>query len=293
MRVLVCDPTYPLDDVRESLPAAEFGTVAEAGADVVALLVSPDAPVWEPDLARMPGLRVIATASTGTDHIDVAAAEARGVAVRNVAGYCTEEVADHALALLVAGRRGLLQHDRSVQAGEWDWLSAGMPQRLAGTRLAVVGWGRIGRRLGAKAAALEMVVRWWDPLVAGGEPDLDDLLRWADAVSLHAPLTEQSTGMIDRRRLELMRPGTILVNTARGPLVDRHALLEAGHIRAMLDNVWERPPGHDLLGAHHIAITPYVAWLSPETELLPYTLAAQAAAGVLGDLGPPSPDGVS
>jgi D-3-phosphoglycerate dehydrogenase len=283
MRVLVCDPTYPLDDVREALPAAEFGTVAEAGEGVAALLVSPDAPVTAADLARMPDLLVIATASTGTDHIDVAAAEARGVSVRNVAGYCTEEVADHALALLVAARRGLVQHDRSVQAGEWDWLSAGMPQRLAGTRLAVIGWGRIGRRLGEKAAALEMVVRWWDPLLAGGEPDLDDVLRWADAVSLHAPLTTDSEGMIDRRRLELMRPGAILVNTARGGLVDRRALLEAGHIRAMLDNVWERPPARDLLGIHHVAITPYVAWLSPETELLPYTLAARAAAEVLGD----------
>jgi phosphoglycerate dehydrogenase-like enzyme len=128
-----------------------------------------------------------------------------------------------------------------------------------------------------------MVVRWWDPLLAGGEPDLDDVLRWADAVSLHAPLTADSEGMIDRRRLELMRPGAILVNTARGGLVDRRALLEAGHIRAMLDNVWERPPASDLLGIHHVVITPYVAWLSPETELLPYTLAARAAAEVLGD----------
>jgi D-3-phosphoglycerate dehydrogenase len=281
MRVLVCDPAYPLDDVREALPDAETGTVSDAGPGVAALLVSPDTPVTAAAIARMPDLRVIATASTGIDHIDVAAAEARGIAVRNVAGYCTEEVADHALALLTAARRGLVAYDRSVQAGDWDWLAAGMPQRLAGTRLGVIGWGRIGRRLGAKAAALEMVVRWWDPLVEGGEPDLDELLRWADAVSLHAPLTPESEGMIDQRRLDLMQPGTILVNTARGPLVGRQALIEAGHIRAMLDNVWERPPGRDLLGVHHIVITPYVAWASPDTELLPYTLAAEAAAAEL------------
>jgi D-3-phosphoglycerate dehydrogenase len=281
VRVLVCDPTYPLDDVRAHLPEAEFGSVAEAGAGVVALLVSPDAPVAAADIERMPDLRVIATASTGTDHVDEEAAAARGVAVRNVAGYCTEEVADHALVLLVAARRGLVQHDRSVQAGEWDHLSAGVPQRLAGTRVAVVGWGRIGRRFGEKAQALEMHVRWWDPLVEGGDPDLDDLLRWADAVSLHAPLTAESECMIDRRRLDLMRPGAILINTARGALVDRAALLEAGHIRAMVDNVWERPPERDLVGVHHIAITPYVAWLSPETELLPYSLAAEAAAAEL------------
>jgi D-3-phosphoglycerate dehydrogenase len=281
VRILVSDPTYPIDDVRVHLPAAEFGSVADAGPGVVALLVSPDAPVTAADIARMPDLRVIATASTGSDHIDEQAAAAAGVTVRTVAGYCTEEVADHALVLLVAARRGLVQHDRSVQAGDWDHLSAGMPQRLAGTRVGVVGWGRIGRRFGEKARALEMHVRWWDPLVEGGDPDLDDLLRWADAVSLHAPLTAESEGMIDARRLDMMRPGAILINTARGGLVDRAALLEAGHIRAMLDNVWERPPQPDLIGVHHVAITPYVAWLSPETELLPYSLAAEAAAAAL------------
>jgi len=285
MRVLVLDHTYPLGEIQAILPAAEFATMDDAGPDVEALLVSPDAPVRAADLDRLPGLKAIATASTGTDHIDLEAAEARGVAVHNVAGYCTEEVADHALALLVAGRRGLFQQDRSVQAGEWDHLAAGMPHRLEGTLVAVIGWGRIGRRFGEKAAALGMHVRWWDPLVEGSEPDLEDLLRWADAVSLHAPWTPETEGMIDRRRLEMMRPGTLLINTARGALVDREALLEAGHVRALFDNVWERPPEADLLGVHHIAITPYVAWLSPETELLPYTLAAQAAADTLGRSG--------
>jgi D-3-phosphoglycerate dehydrogenase len=281
VRVLVCDPSYPLDEVRQYLPDAEFGNAADAGPGVIALLVSPDAPVRASDLERMPDLRVIATASTGTDHIDVDAAAERGIAFRHVAGYCTEEVADHALALLVAARRGIVLQDRSVQAGEWDYLVAGTPQRLAGTRVGVVGWGRIGRRFAEKAEALDMHVRWWDPLVDGGDPDLEDLLRWADAISLHAPLTPESEGMIDARRLDLMRPGAILINTARGALVDRAALLEAGHIRALVDNVWERPPDLDLIGVHHIVITPYVAWLSPETELLPYSLAAQAAAEVL------------
>ncbi len=281
VRVLVCDESYPLDEVRALLPAAEAGSVAAAGAGVAALLVTPDVPVRAADLERMPDLRVIATASTGTDHIDEAAAAARGVRVRNVAGYCTEEVADHALALLVAARRGIVPYDRSVRAGSWDWLAAGTPKRLAGTRLGVVGWGRIGRRLGEKARALEMDVRWWDPLVDGGEHDLDELLRWADAVSLHAPLTPESEGLIDGRRLGLLRPGAILVNTARGPLVDRAALLEAAHVRAMLDTVWERPPRPDLAGAGHVTLTPYVAWLSPQTELLPYRLAAEAVAAEL------------
>jgi phosphoglycerate dehydrogenase-like enzyme len=281
VRVLVCDASYPLDDVRALLPDAEPGSVAQAGPGAVALLVSPEAPVRAADLERMPDLRVIATASTGTDHIDEEGAAARGVRVRSVAGYCTEEVSDHALALLVAARRGIVQYDRAVQAGSWDWLAAGMPQRLAGTRLGIVGWGRIGRRLGGKAESLGMHVRWWDPLLDGGEPHLDALLRWADAVSLHAPLTPASEGMIDRRRLGLMRPGSILVNTARGALVDRAALREAVHVRAMLDNIWEQPPLPDLVGLPHLAMTPYVAWLSPDTELLPYLLAAKAVAAEL------------
>ncbi|MGZ4272946.1 MAG: NAD(P)-dependent oxidoreductase, partial [Solirubrobacteraceae bacterium] len=232
MRVLVCDPQYPIDLVRSVLPTAEPGSVRQAGAGVAALLVSPDAPVGAPDLDRMPDLRVIATASVGFDHVDVEAAQHRSVVVRNVPDYCTEEVADHALALIVAMRRGLVASDRSVQRGEWDWQAAGRPQRLAGTRLGLVGVGRIGSRLRDKAHALEFEVRHHDPYVAGGVDSLDDLVTWADAVSLHAPLTLETAGIIDARRLGLMRPGTILVNTARGALVDREAVKAATHVLA-------------------------------------------------------------
>ncbi|MDX6533677.1 MAG: D-3-phosphoglycerate dehydrogenase / 2-oxoglutarate reductase [Gaiellales bacterium] len=281
MRILVCDAAYPLDLVRATLPSAEVGDVATAGEGVAALLVGPDAPVAGADIDRMPDLRVISTASTGTDHIDVAAAERRGIAVRNAVGYCTEEVADHALALIVSMRRGIPVYDRSVQAGAWDWLAFGLPPRLAGTRLGIVGWGRIGRRLAEKAQGLEMDVRWFDPLVDGGEPELDALLRWADAVSLHAPLTPDTEGLIDEARLAMLKPGAILVNTARGQLIDREALKRATHIRAALDTVWEKPPAHDLRGLDHVVLTPYVAWLSPETELVPYRLAAEAVADEL------------
>ena len=229
------------------------------------------------DIAGAPDLRVIATASVGTDHIDLEAAEARGVVVRNVPDYCIEEVSDHALATVVALRRGLIAGDRSVQAGRWEWTDAGVLGRLAGTRLGVVGMGRIGRRLAEQAAVLGMDVRFTDPFVAGGV-ELDALLAWADAVSLHLPLTGETHGLIDARRLALMRPGAILVNTARGPIVDRAALLAAGHVRAAFDNVWERPPGADLLGLEHLTMTPYVAWYSESNEFEPYLRAARALA---------------
>ena len=143
------------------------------------------------------------------------AAEARGHRSRERADYCIEEVSDHALcAMIVALRRGLIAGDRSVQAGAWDWTAAGGLGLLAGTRVGVVGFGRIGRRLAASAQALGMEVRHHDPFVPGGA-EFDDLLAWATTRSLHTPLTDDTRGLIDARRLGLMRPGAILVNTAR------------------------------------------------------------------------------
>ena len=282
IRVLVCDRTYPLDRVHELLPDAAFGPVRDGGAGTQALLVSPAAPVTAADLERMPQLRVVASASTGTDHIDLDAAANRGVQVTAVSDYCTDEVADHAIALVVGALRGIPAGMASVQRGRWDHLAGGMPRRIAGSRLALAGYGRIGRATGERARALGMQVRFHDPWVDGSEP-LDDLLQWADAVSLHMPLTEDTRGAFDARRLALMRPGTALVNTARGALVDRTALIGATHLRAAFDNVWEQPPAGDLLGLDHLAITPYTAWLSPHTEWLPYTRAAESAAAVLND----------
>jgi phosphoglycerate dehydrogenase-like enzyme len=266
--------------IHDILPEADVGPVGGAGPGVAALLVSPDTPISAADIAGAPDLRVIATASVGTDHIDLEAAEARGVIVRNVPDYCIEEVSDHALAMVVALRRGLIAGDRSVQAGRWEWTDAGVLGRLGGTRLGVVGMGRIGRRLAEQAAALGMDVRYTDPFVEGGV-ELDDLLVWADAVSLHLPLTDETRGLIDARKLALMRPGAILVNTARGSIVDRAALKAAVHIRAAFDNVWERPPDPDLLGLDHLTMTPYVAWYSEGNEFEPYLRAAQALADEL------------
>jgi D-3-phosphoglycerate dehydrogenase len=270
-----------MDVVRESLPRAERAAVADGGPGVAAVLVSPDSPVTGADIRRMPDLRVIATASTGVDHIDVAAAADAGVDVLDAGDYCAEEVADHALALLVTQLRGIPAQHRSVQAGEFDHRSGGVPRRLAGTRIAVLGYGRIGRALAGRAEALGMDVRWFDPYVAGGEADLDELLRWADAVSLHMPLTPETEGLLDARRLSLLAPGTVLVNTARAAIVDRAAMLAATHVRAAFDALWERPPAADLLGHDHLVLTPYVAWYSAFTEVEPFRRAARAAAEVL------------
>jgi D-3-phosphoglycerate dehydrogenase / 2-oxoglutarate reductase len=279
--VLICDPGFPRELVGEMLPDADVAPVGEAGAGVVAIVCSPESPVSASDIARLPDLRVIVTASVGTDHIAIEAAGARGITVVNVPDYCVEEVSDHALAMILALRRGLVAGDRSVRAGRWEWTDVGEIGRIAGMRLGVVGLGRIGRALADKADALRMDVRHHDPYVSGSV-ELDELLAWADAVSLHNPLTDETRGMIDARRLALMRPGAILVNTGRGATVDRDALLAATHVRAAFDNVWERPPADDLVSLDHLTMTPYVAWYSPQSLDQLYRSAARAVIAALG-----------
>ena len=278
--VLICDPGFPLELVKEILPEADVGPVGGAGAGVAALVCSPEAPVSAADIARLPDLRVIVTASVGTDHIALEAAGERGIRVVNVPDYCVEEVSDHALAMILALRRVLVAGDRSVRAGRWEWTDVGEIGRVAGTRLGVVGLGRIGRALADKADALRMDVRHHDPYVPGSV-ELDELLAWADAISLHTPLTEETRGMIDARRLALMRPGAILVNTGRGATVDRNALRDATHVQAAFDNVWERPPAHDLVSLDHLTMTPYVAWYSPQSLDELYRSAARAVVAAL------------
>jgi D-3-phosphoglycerate dehydrogenase len=280
--VLICDPGFPLELVKETLPEAHVGPVGAGGPGIAALVCSPEAPVSAADIAALPDLRLIVTASVGTDHIAVEAAAGRGIAIVNVPDYCVEEVSDHALAMILALRRGLVAGDRAVRAGRWEWTDVGEIGRVAGTRLGVVGLGRIGRALADKADALRMEVRHHDPYVPGSV-DLDELLAWADAVSLHAPLTDATRGMIDARRLALMRPGAILVNTGRGATVDREALRAATHVLAAFDNVWERPPAADLVQLDHLTMTPYVAWYSPQSMEQLYRTAARAVvAGLAG-----------
>ncbi len=280
-RVLVCDRSYPLERARRFLPDAVYGSPADGGPGTRGLLVSPPDRVTAADMAGLPDLQVIASASTGSDHIDLEAADRAGVAVHCVPDYCTQEVADHAIALVVAGLRGIPADLASVQRGEWDAHAGGMPKRLAGAHLAVVGFGRIGRAVAERGEGLGMEVRHHYPFLEGGEPELDPLLEWADAVTLHLALSDDTRGLLDARRLRLMRPGTVLVNTARAALVDRSALIAATHLRAAFDHVWEQPPGADLLGLPHLAITPYMAWLSADSEWLAYDRAAQSVAGAL------------
>ena len=310
-RVLVDAPPYPIEVVRELLNGAGVEVDAPsrpwAGDDVVGLLV--DRPIGAADLDRLPALRVIATNSIGVDHIDLGAAARRGVWVCNVPDYCVDEVADTTIALLLALLRGSIVLDRSVRDGTWNDHAAGPLPRLNGFRLGVVGFGRIGQAVARRALALGFEVWATDPQVAasaiagtGARPaTFEELLRNCRAVTLHLALTPATRGLIGRRQLALMPPGSYLINTARGPLVDQAALLaslESGQLAgAALDVLEVEPPtpDHPAPQHPHLIVTPHAAWYSPQAELEVYRRATLAVRAVLegrvpeGAVSAPSP----
>jgi D-3-phosphoglycerate dehydrogenase len=294
---VLCDRSYPLEVARTVLADAgadvEAGDRGWEGDDVVALLASD--PVTEADLGRLPALRVVATPNVGFDHIDVDAATRRGIWVCHVPDYCVEEVADHALALLLSLVRGVVELDRSVRAGGWSHDAAGPLRRVAGLRLGIVGFGRIGRALALRAQALGMQVTAHDPWVADAElaaagvrpAGLEELLRSCTAVSLHVPLTPETRGLLGRPQLELLPAGAYVVNVSRGGLVDTDALLEAlasGRLGgAALDVLAVEPPTDEAPApsAPRLVVTPHAAWYSPEAEEAAYRRAAESVGDVL------------
>lgn len=226
-------------------------------------------------------LRVVAKTGVGYDNIDAAAASAAGVAVCNVPGYATEVVSDHAIALALCCLRRLNEMDAEMRRGVWDFASHRPLGQVRGRTFGVVGMGDIGRATARKAAGLGFrVVCWSRSLVPGRlTPEgyevraLNDLLRESDVVSVHVALTPQTRHLIDAERLALMRPGAVLVNTARGAVVDTMALARAlreGRLwGAGIDVFEEEPvaPNHPLLSAPHTVLTPHAAYWSEEAAL--------------------------
>jgi D-3-phosphoglycerate dehydrogenase / 2-oxoglutarate reductase len=296
-RVLVDAPPFPIDVVSALLAptgaAVEAATKPWRGDDVAGLLVW--SAVSGEEMKALPGLRVIATCSVGFDHIDVVAAARRGVWVCNVPDYCIEEMADSTIALVLALLRGVVALDRTVREGMWDDHAAGPLSRLRGTRLGVVGFGRIGRAVAQHALALGMEVWAADAVVAASEisaagvrpAGLEELLRSCQAVTVHVPLTPETTGMIGRRELSLMPEGAFLVNTARSALVDEAALLaalESGALGgAALDVLAAEPPTASRPAPRHprLIVTPHSAWYSLDSEREVYRRSTLAVRAVL------------
>ena len=191
-------------------------------------------PVTDDMMSTFNHCRIIACASTGYDYIDHASAGKRGIWVTNCPGYCTDEVATHTIALLLSQARRLPQLRRLVLSHEWDPRSARPIQHPRVQTVGIIGWGRIGKAVSAKAMALGFKILANDPyldpkqmLDAGVTPaNKETIFGESDYVSLHTPLTEETHHMIDARLLGLMRPSAYLINTARGLLIDEAALLD-------------------------------------------------------------------
>jgi glyoxylate reductase len=226
------------------------------------------------ELDRFPSLRLIASYSVGYDRIDVEAARARGVAVTNTPGVLDAATADLAIALILAARRRLVEGDRLVREGRWEtsWSSGPFVGReVSGATLGIVGMGRIGSAVARRAEAFDMRVLYTRRTRGGdGWRQLDDLLREADVISVHAPLSAETTGLISRERLALMPDGATFVNTARGAIVDEDGLvaeLVSGRINAGLDVFVHEPRVPPVLfDLPNVVLSPHIGSATLETR---------------------------
>ena len=251
--------------------------------------------VTDATFAKAGRCKVIVRAGVGYNNVDLPAAGRRGIAVCNVPDYGTEEVADHSIMLLLAVARHLtIQHD-SMRAGTWDYMTGRHTPRLRGKTLGLVGCGRIGSATALRAKAFGLDVVFYDPNVPPGlekalgvrrEFRLEPLLEQSHFVSLHCYLDDRSRHLIDAKALARMRPGSILINTARGPVVDQEALiaaLESGHLLGAGIDVFEREPlDDDRLRDHpRVVLTPHSAFYSIEGFIELRTKAAEEVRRVL------------
>jgi phosphoglycerate dehydrogenase-like enzyme len=278
---------------------------AEGLATCDALVTWHAMPIDRAFIARLERCRIIVRAGVGFDHIDLEAAAEAGLPVANTPDYGTSEVADHAIGLMLALRRGIVSYHQHLVADPragFDYTVAPLVRRLRGRTFGVVGLGRIGTATALRARAFGMDVVAYDPYVSRGTEiavgvqrveTLAALLAASDVVSLHAPLTEETRGMIDAAALRQMKRDAILINTARGAIVDVPAVIEALRGRviagAALDVLPVEPPAaddaiavayrarHDPLVGERLLLTPHAAWSSPESVRDARRLAVETA----------------
>jgi D-3-phosphoglycerate dehydrogenase len=289
-----------------SAAALPAGVLESSDALVVWHLLQIDAAL----IPRLRACRVIVRAGVGYDHIDVAAAGAAGIPVCNTPDYGTSEVADHAIALVLALKRGIVSYQDALRAdphGGFHWSHGPVVDRVRGTTFGIVGLGRIGTAAALRARAFGFEILAYDPYLARGQEialgvgrvdSLAELLGASDVVSLHAPLTTETRNMIDDQAFAAMRPHAILVNTARGGVVNLDALYRALHDKsiaaAALDVLPEEPPdaAHPLLTAFaggadwlrgRLLITPHAAWYSPASQSDARRLAVETLVAYLRD----------
>lgn len=310
-KVVITD--YDFGDVqveRDILEAAGAEVIAlqsksednlfEAATDCAAM-INQYARVGAKTIARMRKCEVIARYGVGVDIVDVDAATAQGILVTNVRDYCTEEVADHAIAMWLTLARKLPDYDRATHQGIWKWQSGQPVYRLRGRTMGVVSYGKIGQAIGARARAFGVQVIAYDPFLA---PDVaadlgvtlvskSDLLARSDYILMQAPMTPDTRHFLSDGEFGAMKPGAILVNTGRGPTVDNGALFRAlttGHLAsAGLDDPEEEPAkranwspdDNPIFTLPNVLVTPHAAYYSEESIHTARVTAATQVAKVL------------
>ena len=279
-------PDRPIEALRDVATVVRFADdrelerlIGECGAEVIGLGVQLTTEIDDDLLARLPALRIVADYAVGYDNVDLRAAARHGVVVTNTPDVLTEATADLAWALILAVARRVVEGDEIARSGAWKgWHPRELlGKELAGGTLSILGMGRIGEAVARRGRAFGMRIAYWsrsarrqlERELGAQRVDLDAALASGDVVSIHLPLTDETRGLIDQPSLARMKPDAILVNTARGPIVNEDALadaLEAGRLGgAGLDVHANEPAVHPRLAA------------SPRTVLLPHLGSATVA----------------
>ncbi|MDZ7374327.1 MAG: C-terminal binding protein [candidate division KSB1 bacterium] len=261
-------------------PRGQDPRLVERAGDAEVLVVA-SAEVRREALRQLPALRLIIRLGVGVDNVDVGAATEQGVIVANMPGFCTREVAEHAAALILACARRICGYREAIAEGRWSRDAAEDSLLLAGKTIGVVGCGRIGGELLRLVRSWKMRRLVYDPYVSDARvrrlgairTSFEELLAASDVVSIHAPLTEETRGMFNREAFHRLKDGAILVNTARGAIVDEAALMEAldsGKLACAGLDVFEKeplPPDSPLFRHPRVIVTPHVAWHSKRSEM--------------------------
>lgn len=259
-------------------------------------------------IEAMQRCQIISRSGIGVDIVDVMAATEHGIWVTNVPSYCEEEVADHAVALILNGARKISQYHQAVKNGVWKWQSGRPIFRLSSATLGLIGFGKIGRLIWQRLKSFGCRGLIYDPYLppettaeAGAVPvQLDDLLQQSDVVHIQSPLTPETHHLIGARELKMMKSSAILVNAARGPIIDEQALYQAlteGWIAAAaVDDLEEEPakvrdwkPSNPLLQLPNCIVTPHTAWYSEEAVREVKEISAREVARVLSGQAPRFP----
>jgi glyoxylate reductase len=264
-------PGPAFDELRD-VEVRALGELESARPDVEALLVANE-PV---PVNLLPELKLVANFGVGYDRLGMEELRRRGIAVANTPGVLSAATADLTLALILAVRRRVVEGDARVRRGEWrgSWADGFLAEELTGSTLGIIGLGRIGQAVARRAQGFELRVLYAQRTRAetdlGEFRELDELLAESDLVTIHAPLTPETRGLLDARRLALLRDGAAVVNTARGEIVDESALtaeLVSGRLRAGLDVFTHEPHvPEELLELPNVVLTPHLGSATRQTR---------------------------